>query len=231
MWLFSRKKRTVQGILSGLTDYHSHILPGVDDGVETLDDALRVLHFYEEMGVEAVWLTPHIMEDVPNTLEFLRERFAELCAAYSGSIRLYLSSENMLDSLFEKRLQTNELLPFGDKADHLLVETSYFNAPMGLGNILMRIRTKGYYPVLAHPERYMYMDKADYQQLRENGVKFQLNILSPLGYYGKRVQDKSQWLLKQKMYDFKGSDLHDLETFREAVTQKAKKINKLINQK
>ena len=117
-------------------------------------------------GME-VWLTPHIMEDMPNTTTLhLRERFAELRTAYKGKMALNLASEIMLDNLFEERLNKNDLLPIGKDGRHLLVETSYFNPPMGLQNILLRIKAKGYFPILAHPERYVYMSKSDYQQLQ-----------------------------------------------------------------
>lgn len=104
------------------------------------------------------------MEDVPNTTQHLRERFAELQAAYQGKVALNLASENMLDSLFEERLNKNDLLPIGKGGRHLLVETSCFNPPMGLQSILLRIKTKCYFPILAHPERYLYMAESDYQQ-------------------------------------------------------------------
>ena len=126
------------GIFEGFTDWHSHILPGVDDGVRTVEEALEILRLYEELGVKAVWLTPHIMEDIPNTTAHLRERFAELQATYTGPITLHLAAENMLDNLFEERLEKNDLLPLGENGNHLLVETSYFSPPMGLSNILPR---------------------------------------------------------------------------------------------
>ena len=97
----------------------------------------------------------------------------ELNAAYQGNIILHLAAENMLDNLFEERLAKNDLLPLGNEGKHLLVETSYFNPPMGLNNILLRIKSKGYVPVLAHPERYVYMDAGDYRQLKEMNVMFQ----------------------------------------------------------
>ena len=161
MWPF-RKRISLKdsGIFKNFTDCHSHILPGVDDGVQTMEEALEILRLYEELGIKSVWLTPHIMEDMPNTTLHLRERYAELQATYSGPIKLHLASENMLDNLFEERLEKNDLLPLGESGDHLLVETSYFNPPMGLNNILLRIKAKGYYPILAHPERYVYKKKA-----------------------------------------------------------------------
>ena len=116
----------------GMTDYHSHLLPGVDDGLKTLEDSLAVLARFEEMGVKVVWLTPHIMEDYPNTPADLRIRFAALQEAYTGPVVLHLATENMLDALFLRRLEAGDLLPIGRKGDHLLVETSYYTPPMGL---------------------------------------------------------------------------------------------------
>ena len=115
MWPF-RKRISLKdsGIFKNFTDCHSHILPGVDDGVQTMEEALEILRLYEELGIKSVWLTPHIMEDMPNTTLHLRERYAELQATYSGPIKLHLASENMLDNLFEERLEKNDLLPLGE---------------------------------------------------------------------------------------------------------------------
>ena len=112
MWFF--KKREKQNIIKliGFTDYHSHILPGVDDGVQTMDESLEILRLYEEQGIKSVWLTPHIMEDIPNTTAHLRDRFAELQAAYTGGVQLHLAAENMLDNLFEERLGENRVVSF-----------------------------------------------------------------------------------------------------------------------
>lgn len=218
LWPF-RKRVSLQdsGIFSGFTDWHSHILPGVDDGVRTMGESLEILRLYEKLGVKAVWLTPHIMEDIPNTTAHLRERFEELRAAYSGSVELHLAAENMLDTLFEERLAKNDLLPLGENGDHLLVETSYFNPPMDLYGSLERIRAKGYYPVLAHPERYVYMEKKDYRKLKELGIKFQLNLFSSVGMYGKNALQKAEWLLKNNMIAYQGSDIHHAETFRHPI--------------
>lgn len=191
-----------------ITDYHSHVLPGVDDGIRTTDEALGVLAHLEREGLEALWLTPHIMEDVPNRTKELRERFAELQDAYHGSIRLSLAAEYMLDSLFTERLASRDLLPIGERGDYLLVETSYFTPPMDLDGLLERIRSAGYFPILAHPERYFYMGHSEYQRLLAAGVKFQLNLGSVVGTYGKEVRRKANWLLRRNAYSIAGSDLH-----------------------
>ena len=221
MWPF-RKKQTLEesGFFRGFTDWHCHILPGVDDGVQTMEEALQILAEYERLGVKEVWLTPHIMEDIPNTTEKLKIRFAELKAAYRGSVTLYLASENMLDNLFEERLEKDDLLPIGKDGKHLLVETSYFNPPMGLSNILLRIKAKGYYPMLAHPERYLYMNENDYQRLSSMGIEFQLNLFSLFGLYGKEVQKRAKTLQKQGKYDYTGTDLHRMVTLLNVLEDK-----------
>ena len=215
MWPFSRKRKhqtlLERGFFKGFTDWHSHILPGVDDGVQTMEEALQILKKYEDLGVKEVWLTPHIMEDIPNTTALLKERFTELQTSYQGNVRLHLAAENMLDNLFEERLEKNDLLPIGEHKDHLLVETSYFNPPMGLYDTLQHIKAKGYYLILAHPERYTYMEKEDYRKLKTMGIKFQLNIPSLAGIYGKEAQKKAEWLTEQNMYDLHGTDLHRTE--------------------
>ena len=191
-----------------ITDYHSHILPGVDDGVRTMEESLSILEGLEEIGITDLWLTPHIMEDIPNTTEDLMQRFSVLQEKNPTKIRLNLAAEYMMDALFEERLQKGDLLPLGKDGNHLLVETSYFNPPMDLYGILEKVRVKGYYPVLAHPERYVYMEKKDYKHLKEMGVLLQMNVGSIGKVYGKEVYRKAKWMLRKGMYSLFGSDLH-----------------------
>lgn len=205
--------------LQGKTDFHSHILPGVDDGVKTMEESLRILSEYEQIGINKVWFTPHIMEDVPNSTEELKKRFCELTNTYQGPITLKLAAENMIDNLFVERLENNDLLPIGDSADKLLVETSYYNPPEGFDEILISIMDKGYRPVIAHPERYRYMEFDDYRRLKDMGIIFQLNILSLIGFYGERARDVALDLVKHGFYDVFGSDIH-----RFIQTQQMKEI-------
>ena len=208
------------GLFTGFTDFHCHALPGVDDGIKTLEDCLGVLDEFEKAGMREVWFTPHIMEDIPNKTAVLRQKFEEVKARYRGVLNLRLASENMLDSLFEDRLAEGDLLPLEGR--RLLVETSYFNPPMDLQGILERIRAKGYRPVLAHPERYMYMAENDYRDLRGREVLFQLNVPSLLGFYGPEVQQKAEWILGQGMYELSGTDLHRAGSFRHILEGRLK---------
>lgn len=204
--LFNKGK---QLSFKGVTDWHCHILPGVDDGVETMDEALAILGMYEHGGIRKVWLTPHIMEDVPNTTEKLRRRFEQLKAAYTGNIELHLAAENMMDNIFAERLEADDLLPIGDRGDMLLVETSYYSAPMRLFETIEKIKSKGYFPLLAHPERYNYIeDFKTYKRLRDAGVRFQINLMSLGGHYGPVVRDKALRLLAEGYVEHFGTDLH-----------------------
>lgn len=207
IWPFGRKMSLAEsGLLRGSCDVHSHILFGVDDGIKTKDKALEALSFMENLGVEKLWLTPHIMEDVPNETSFLQDRFADLRLSYGGAIELNMAAEYMLDNLFDKRLDAMDILPLG--SDMVLVETSLWFSPCNFQEILQKIMRAGYYPLLAHPERYSYMKLSDYERLSKAGVRFQLNLPSLAGCYGKEVRSKAELLLSKGLYFKAGSDCH-----------------------
>lgn len=229
MWPFKKHVHTLMeaNLLKGLNDWHSHILPGVDDGIKTMEDSLEVLKFYEQNGVHNLWLTPHVMEDYPNTPAELQVRFEELRLAYDGPVKLHLASENMLDSLFEERLAAKDFLPIGENGDHLLVETSYFNPPMNMEELLEGTMKAGFFPVLAHPERYRYMNYEDYERLKDFGILFQINFVSAVGGYGETARKKAEWLLQKGMVDLIGSDLHRLGSVRRLVDEAPKKTETL----
>lgn len=206
------------GVLQGLTDCHSHLLPGVDDGVRTLSASLEILSQMERAGIGDLWITPHVMEDMPNATAALQAKFGQLKNVYQGSVRLHLSAEYMLDSLFELRLRQDDLLPHAD--GRLLVETSYVCPPFNMDELLESIRHRGYTPLLAHPERYQYMDTRDYRRLKDRQVHFQLNLPSLTGTYGPRVQKKAAALLREGCYDCVGTDTHSLNGWLWMVGEK-----------
>ena len=212
---FIKQKQSLaeSGVLRGMTDRHCHVLFGVDDGIKTLEDSLAVLAFDEEVGITEVWCTPHIMEDVPNTTEALRERFEQLRQAYSGPIRLQLAAEYMLDTLFEERFKAGDLLTMEDNT--ILVETSTWNPPPDMTGILRNIQKAGYRPLLAHPERYRYLDDAGYERFHKMGIHFQLNAGSLVGYYGETAMRKGHDLLAKGWYSEIGSDCHRLASIKE----------------
>lgn len=211
MWLLSNNVTVKDsGLLEGMTDYHCHLLPGVDDGVQKTKETIDILTLWEEAGIKEVWLTPHIMEDIPNNPEDLKSKFEDLQKDYNGSIKLHLASENMMDNLCSARIKEKRMLPLGSEGAHLLVETSYFNPPYDMDEILFEVRGLDYQPVLAHPERYNYMNIGDYEKLKKQDIMFQLNIPSLVGAYGDEVKKKAEMLLDRGYYDLYGTDTHSI---------------------
>lgn len=205
--LFNRRRSILEsGLLKGAVDNHSHILYGLDDGVKKQEDSLAILYFLEEQGASEVWFTPHVMEDVPNTTGSIKARFEELKSLYDGSLKLHLAAEYMIDTLFEKRLADHDLLEHGE--DTVLVETSAIAPPINLWEVLESMLKAGYRPLIAHPERYRYMDKEDYERLHDMGCLLQMNLPSIVGFYGESARARALDLLDKGWYSMVGSDCH-----------------------
>ena len=225
--LFNRRRSILEsGLLKGAVDQHSHILYGLDDGVKTQEDSLAILRYLEEQGVSEVWFTPHVMEDVPNTTEELRSRFEELKSVYDGGLKLNLAAEYMIDTVFEERLSRKDLLEHGSEV--VLVETSAIAPPINLWNVLDQIFKAGYRPLIAHPERYRYMDQSDYRELHNMGCFLQLNLPSIVGFYGESVRQRAQYLLDKGWYRMVGSDCHRFRALEAQYTAKELKKDTVV---
>lgn len=220
MSLFFSKKYSFSDkrLLEGATDHHSHILFGVDDGASTPEESLAILGVLEQQGLKALWLTPHTMEDVPNTTEGLKARFEELKAIYSGPIELHLASEYMMDDAFEKHLADNDFLTHAEEGS-VLMETSTWSGPYNFWELIDTTMRSGYRPVLAHPERYEYMGRKEYERLHNMGVRLQLNYPSLVGIYGSHVKEKAEMILRNGWYDMAGSDCHRQKAIERQLVQ------------
>ena len=217
--LFNRRQSILDsGLLKGAVDNHSHILYGLDDGVKTQEDSLAILQWLEEHGVSEVWFTPHVMEDVPNTTEAIRSRFGELKAVYTWGLKLNLAAEYMIDTLFEERLAQKDLLEHSEEV--ILVETSAIAPPINLWTILDRMLKAGYRPLIAHPERYRYMEPGDYKELHNMGCILQMNLPSIVGFYGESARQRAQYLLDKGWYRMIGSDCHRFKAIQAQYSAK-----------
>jgi tyrosine-protein phosphatase YwqE len=222
--IFSKKYSIAEArLLQGMTDIHSHFLYGTDDGMQTKEETFAALNYFEQQGVRGIYFTPHIMENYPgNGAKSLKRCFDNLICEYTGNIDIRLSAEYMIDNKFESHLNNNETKPLAIADDYLLIETSCINPPLSFYKTLQEIKKKGYHIILAHPERYIYMDKSDYKKLKEAGfISFQLNLLSPAGYYGKQVRENAEYLLDNDFYSFTGTDIHNLESHKQAFNRKS----------
>jgi tyrosine-protein phosphatase YwqE len=215
MFFFGRKKKENGPVdLSWLhTDMHSHLLPGVDDGSPDVATSLELIRGLQAQGYKKLITTPHILWDLyPNTPEtiatasnLLRNAIAEA----GLDIEVTAGAEYFIDEHFDSLLrQKSPLLTLSE--NKVLVEFSMVTAPMDLQQVLFEMQIQGYQPVIAHPERYVYLSnrKNLFDELKDAGCLFQVNLLSFTGYYGKPVQELAEYLAKKGYYDFAGTDMH-----------------------
>ena len=209
----------VSPLASLQVDMHSHLLPGLDDGAETVADSLNLLRELRTLGFRKLIMTPHVMGDFyKNTPEGIRAALAELQAATItaglADMTLECAAEYYLDEWLGQRLaEGSELLSFGGEKRYVLFETSYMNEPFNLQATIFELKAAGYQPVLAHPERYTYYYGrfAEIRKLRqEYGVLLQLNLNSLAGYYSPTARHVAEQLIDEKLVDFVGTDTHHL---------------------
>jgi tyrosine-protein phosphatase YwqE len=212
--MFFKKKEAPLHDFSVLgTDLHSHLLPGIDDGSQDMETSVRLVKGMGQLGFKKLITTPHIMWDMyKNTNNIIFEKLDELRARLKTEeidVEIDAAAEYFIDDYVENLLKQKEpLLSFGNK--FVLVEFSMASAPFDLKDVLFEMQLQGYQPVIAHPERYIYLEKSKnfYAELRDIGCLFQLNALSLSGYYGHSVMELASYLCKKQYYDLVGSDLH-----------------------
>lgn len=193
-------------------DMHSHFLPGIDDGAKNTADTFALLSAMAEMGYTHVVTTPHVMIDHhPNTTQTIKaaEQIAQQVIKDNNiNIKLRAAAEYYMDDHFTHLLDTEPLLPI--YKNQVLVEFSMMFEPPNLAQTLFNMRTSGYVPIIAHPERYLFFHRNPdkYQELKDRGCLLQLNLLSLTGYYGQHVKDAAEKIMDMKLYDYCGSDAH-----------------------
>ncbi len=195
-----------------MVDFHNHILPGIDDGSESIEQSLRMLDIYNDLGVKSVIASPHIYKDLyPNTPESISKSYETLnpkAIQKNVQIKGY-AAEYLVDEFFLENLKNNvPLLCCFDR--NVLIEIPFIGRLKILEEALFSMQNAGYTAILAHPERYAAIQKiADLENLKIRGAKMQLNALSLKGYYGPEVRKKaSEWLVKDQ-YEFVGTDAHN----------------------
>ena len=219
MFFFKKKpKETYAFVDIGLSaDVHSHILPGVDDGSPDRTESLAILKELHRLGVRKAVFTPHVSRSMfPNKADDLQERFADFTAGLpeplKSEMRFHLASEYMVDEFFAA---SGERLCWPD-GKHILIEMSYYERSREIRDMIFNLQMDGFQPVLAHPERYVFYQKAydkkkgvaELQDFFDAGCQLQLNVMSLTGAYGEASMAIVRWLLDHDMYSFIGTDVH-----------------------
>lgn len=233
--LFGRKEvMPVMDMARLKVDMHSHLIPGIDDGAETVEASIELIESLHEMGYTKLITTPHIMSDyykndstiINAGLETMR---AEL-RKRNIPVELEAAAEYYMDYEFESKVDARDLMTFGN--NYVLFEISFINEPEQLDSVIFKMRTAGYTPVLAHVERYpfWYANPEQYEKLAVGGVLLQLNISSLSGQYGPPAMKMGRQLIDNNMIDLLGTDCHNMnyiEMLRLALTDPH--LHKVIN--
>jgi len=212
---FFRKKLPALPDKAIHVDIHSHLLPGLDDGVQTYEESLEILKKFESLGYHKVITTPHVMGDIfINSNQDIQDKLMELRDRISHAqliIKVEAAAEYYLDETLVKRIESQEdFLTFG--SNYLLFETSYMNEPIFFHDIIFKLSSLGYRPVLAHPERYLYLQENPEQieDLINRGLYMQLNVNSLEGYFSLGAKMIARRMVKNRQVNFVGSDCHNL---------------------
>lgn len=192
-------------------DMHSHLVPGIDDGSQNLEDSVRFIESLKQLGIQKFITTPHIHGEIyDNDTSKVRKYFQPLkdyLSKHHPDIQIQVSAEYYLDSFFLSDVLPKGLMAFGN--NHVLVEVSMAGWNSRFNEILFAIQANGYKPILAHPERYLYETNMQvFEQLKNKGVFLQMNLLSIMGYYGASSKLSAQRMMDMGLYDYCGTDLH-----------------------
>ncbi|MEK6782567.1 MAG: CpsB/CapC family capsule biosynthesis tyrosine phosphatase [Bacteroidota bacterium] len=214
--MFSIFKPTAKKASTPLTcDIHSHLLPDMDDGVKTFEESWQIIQRFEDLGYRKLITTPHIMNDFyRNTtvgIQTKKDQLISFLNEKNSSIQIEAAAEYYLDESLIQSIDNNEkLMTFGQER-YVLFETNFLTEPYQLNDFIFKITTQRYKPVLAHPERYEYLNKnfTKMEDLRNRGVVFQLNILSLIGFYSVPIQKMAEGMIDKGWIDFIGSDCHN----------------------
>jgi len=228
LFIFSKPKKSLADLIpDGYVDIHSHLLPSIDDGSKDENNTISLINSLKDYGFSQFITTPHVLTGVWNNTRdgiIAKETTTKKLLEDNNIDNPFkAAAEYLMDDVFLKLINNEPLLTLKD--NYVLVEMSYLNAPLQLYDILYELQLKGYKPVLAHPERYLFyhFKFEEYEKLKRVGCLFQINLLSVTGYYGKPVFEICKKLLDHDMIDFSGSDTHHdrhIQAFKNPVLLK-----------
>lgn len=220
-----------------MTDVHSHIMFDVDDGSYSIEESIALIKELKSVGFDNIILTPHYIENTQYKDNKYRvandekeEKFNILKEAVKKEkidINLFLGNEIFISKNIVDLVLENEIHPLAN-SKYLLIEFSLNNQTLNVGDVLYEIQNKGYTPIIAHPERYIYFQN-NYKlvdNLKKEGILFQCNYASILGLYGKKASKLFKYMLKNKYVDYLGTDIHHMSN--KFVIDNFSKIEKKI---
>ena len=211
---FKKKEKTKQeptfNYESIGVDMHSHVLPGIDDGAQNVDESVALIKRMIELGIKKIIATPHVMVDfyrnTPETINGALTLLKEELVKQGIDIHIEAAAEHYFDETFEPRIDAGKLLSFGD--NYVLYEYSFMNQPPNWFEAMRKMSQAGYKPILAHPERYPYLTTDEMSMMRGWGCNMQMNTISLTGYYGRETKRRAEEMVDLNLVDFISSDMH-----------------------
>ena len=220
-----------------MIEIHCHLLPGIDDGVKTFDEAINTIKKMQELGYKEICITPHYIKGTSYTcnnekkLSLLKELQDKL-NENNIDIKLYLGNEIFVDENIKELIKKDEVSTINNSR-YVFIELPRNDSINKIEDIIFSLKSKGLVPIIAHPERYMIF-KSDYDLLYDfidRGVLFQVNFESISGKYGKDSKKLAKYILKHNLATLLGGDVHhDTSIFFDKFNKNKKKIVKLVKE-
>lgn len=216
-------------------DIHSHLIPGIDDGVESIDESIGVLRKMYEKGYRKVITTPHIMSDAyKNTPDIIKQGEMYVKQELKNQqidIDFEAAAEYYFDEALVAKAKEGKLLSFVD--NYVLFELPTVAQPQGIFETIFDMQAAGYKPILAHAERYLYWleEISAIEQLKQRDVLFQINLSAAFAEKKSPLNRILSYYIDNKMIDFLGTDIHHLEQFdRIEKASQNPLLEKIINE-
>ena len=214
-------------------DFHSHLIPGLDDGVDSFEESIEIIKALHDLGYQKIITTPHIntemFNNTPTLIQNGRDQLKKEVEKEGINIKIEAAAEYYINYDFLTNISKSPLLTLDNK--YLLIEFSFYNPPTAIENIIFELQSTGYNLILVHPERYLFWfnDLQKFRNIHNRDVYFQLNIPSFANHYGRGPKKLAEKLVKHQLVDFLGSDAHNMKHIQALKAAfKNKKFQQLI---
>lgn len=218
-----------------MIDFHSHILPNIDDGSVNMEETVELLKEAKKVGFTAIISTSHYLQ---NYYEYNEQERTELLEHVKqnidnnsvGGLELYLGSEIYISPEIVKIIKEGKASTINN-SKYVLFELPMRSKPIYVKDIIYELIENGYVPVIAHPERYSYVqeDESYAEELKSMGALFQANYGSIIGMYGSSAKRTLKKLLKNNLISFLGSDVHKIGQVYPKIPKILRKLEHLVS--
>ncbi len=219
-----------------MIDIHSHIINEIDDGSKNIEESISIIEKLSSIGFKIVIATPHYITgskfiyDNASKMDKL-EKIKKCLEEKNIDMELYLGNEVFIDHNILSLIDEQQIASLNN-SKYILIELPVSRAMNDLFDILFKIRDKGYVPIIAHPERYAFLqeDHTMIEKFIEMGCLFQGNFENIVGKYGKHAKELFLYMLKNNQYHFLATDIHTKDSHLfENMEKMKKKLTKLTS--